>query len=79
MGDIQNQPFQLSFKASLKIDFRDHASPPMVASFWYASWTNVWASQTHRPAPDRLTAREEQAASAGGPVAPVRLQSDGGL
>jgi hypothetical protein len=49
VGEKPNEPFQLSFDASLKVDFKDHASPPMVASFWCASWMNVWASANRSP------------------------------
>ena len=57
MGDKQNQPFQLSFNASLKVDFqgsrvtsdlpaagRPACGRQTVAWSWCGSWMNVWDS-----------------------------------
>jgi hypothetical protein len=44
MGEKQNGHFQLDFNASLKISFRDHGSPPTVASSLFVSWMSGWAS-----------------------------------
>ena len=42
MGERQNEPFQLSFNTSLKVDSKDHGSPRMAVSSWYESWMNDW-------------------------------------
>ena len=79
MGDKQNQPFQLSFNASLKVDFQG------------SRVTSDGGLILVRELDERLgfgdliaqhltdSRRGEDAAPAGGPVAPVRLQPHRGL
>ena len=45
MGEIQNQPFQLSFNTALKIDFQGSRSPPTAAWFWCRNSTSDSASE----------------------------------
>jgi hypothetical protein len=80
MGEKQNQPFQLSFNASLKIDFQG------------SRVTSDGGLILVRELDERLgfgdlivqhltdsRRGKKHAASAGGPVAPVRIQPHRGL
>jgi hypothetical protein len=42
VGQGPKQPFQLSFNAFLKIDYKVRASLPMAVRSWYASSTSGW-------------------------------------
>ena len=79
MGEKQNEPFQLSFNASLKVDFQG------------SRVTSGAGLILVRELDERLgfghlisqyltdSRRGKNAASTGGPVASVRLQPHGGL
>jgi hypothetical protein len=42
VGEIENQPFQLSFNPSLKVDFQGSRVTSDSGLLWCASWMNVW-------------------------------------
>jgi hypothetical protein len=42
VGELQLEPFQLTFNGFLKVAFQGRASHRTQASFWCASWMNVW-------------------------------------
>ena len=42
MGEKQDQPFQLSFNATLKVDFQGSRVTSDGGLIWFASWMSYW-------------------------------------
>ena len=77
MGEKQNRSFQLCFNGFLKVDFQgsrvtSDAGLILVRELDEHLGMNQLIEQ-------HLTAREEHAASDGGPVAPIRVPPVGGI
>ncbi len=78
MGETQNQPFQLSFNASLRVDFQGSRVTSDGGLILVRELDERWLRRTHRAIPDGLSG-EECALALRRPAAAVGVQPLGGV
>src|SRR5262249_48253673 len=79
MGEKQNEPFQLSFNASLKVDFqRSRVTSDGGLILLRELDERLGSGRSHRRAVERCATQQEHPTSPGRSIPPVRLQPHGG-